>query len=133
MKEDERLFRLRDVQTDKPVSVHRSSVSWNAYRKRWVMIAVEADGTSYLGEVWYAEAPEPEGPWLSGRKIVTHDTYSFYNPRHHPMFDKEGGRIIFFEGTYTNTFSGNPDRTPSYNYNQVLYKLDLADPRLHLD
>ncbi len=132
MKEDERLFRLRDVETNKPVSVHRSSVSWNAYRKRWVMIAVEAGGTSFLGEVWYAEAPQPEGPWLSGHKIVTHDKYSFYNPKHHPMFDKEGGRVIFFEGTYTNTFSGNPDRTPLYDYNQVLYKLDLADPRLRL-
>ena len=132
MNEDERLFRLEDAETKKPVSVHRSSIYWNAYRKRWVMIAVEAGGTSFLGEVWYTEAPEPEGPWLYGRKIVTHDKYSFYNPKQHPMFDKEDGRIIFFEGTYANTFSGNPDRTPLYNYNQVLYKLDLADPRLRL-
>ena len=44
----------------------------------------------------------------------------------------EGGRIVFFEGTYTNTFSGNPDQTPRYNYNQVMYKLDLGDPRLVL-
>ncbi|NQT15816.1 MAG: hypothetical protein HQ582_23880, partial [Planctomycetes bacterium] len=29
-------------------------------------------------------------------------------------------------------FSGNPDRTPRYNYNQILYKLDLSDPRLVL-
>ncbi|MFQ5731289.1 MAG: hypothetical protein ACE5KM_04960, partial [Planctomycetaceae bacterium] len=66
------------------------------------------------------------------RKIVTHDKYSFYNPKQHPMFDKRGGRVIYFEGTYTNTFSGNPDRTPRYNYNQILYRLDLADPRLAL-
>ena len=38
--------------------------------------------------------------------------YSFYNPKQHPMFDKDGGRIIFFEGTYTTTFSGNHDPTP---------------------
>ena len=66
------------------------------------------------------------------RKIVTHDKYSFYNPKQHPMFDADQGRTIFFEGTYTNMFSGNPDRTPRYNYNQVMYKLDLSDPQLKL-
>ena len=48
------------------------------------------------------------------------------------MFDKEGGRTIFFEGTYTHTFSGNPDQTPRYDYNQIMYQLDLDDPRLAL-
>jgi hypothetical protein len=48
------------------------------------------------------------------------------------MFDKTGGRVIFFEGTYSTSFSGNPDPTPRYDYNQVLYKLDLAEPRLAL-
>ena len=97
------------------------------------MICVESYGsTSYLGEVWYAEADTPLGPWVYARKIVTHDKYSFYNPKQHPMFDKEGGRIIFFEGTYTTTFSGNPDPTPRYEYNQVMYQLDLSDPRLAL-
>ncbi len=63
---------------------------------------------------------------------MTHDKYSFYNPKQHPMFDQEGGRIIYFEGTYTTTFSGNPDPTPRYDYNQVMYRLDLSDPRLQL-
>ena len=43
-----------------------------------------------------------------------------------------GGRTIFLEGTYTNMFSGNPEQTPRYNYNQIMYKLDLASPRLEL-
>jgi hypothetical protein len=30
-------------------------------------------------------------------------------------------------------FSGNPDKTPRYDYNQVMYRLDLADPRLTRD
>ena len=97
------------------------------------MIAVESYGaTSFLGEVWYAEADSPLGPWVYGRKIVTHDKYSFYNPKQHPMFDKDGGRIIFFEGTYTATFSGNHDPTARYDYNQIMYQLDLSDPRLAL-
>ena len=69
------------------------------------------------------------GPWVYALKVVTHDRYSFYNPKQHPMFDKEGGRFIFFEGTYTHTFSGNADATPRYDYNQIMYRLDLDDPR----
>jgi hypothetical protein len=65
-------------------------------------------------------------------KIVTHDRYSFYNPKQDPMFDQVGGRTIYFEGTYTHTFSGNPHKTPRYDYNQIMYRLDLSDPRLIL-
>ena len=31
---------------------------------------------------------------------------------------------------YTHTFSGNARQTPRYDYNQVVYQLDLDDPRL---
>ncbi len=133
IKPREALLSLRDVETGKTVMAHGGSVYWNAYRDRWVMIAVESWGsTSFLGEVWYAEADTPLGPWVYARKIVTHNKYSFYNPKQHPMFDKENGRIIYFEGTYTTTFSGNDDPTPRYDYNQVMYRLDLSDPRLAL-
>jgi hypothetical protein len=56
----------------------------------------------------------------------------FYNPTQHPFFDAEGGRIIYFQGTYTNTFSGDPTPTPRYEYNQMMYRLDLGDPRLKM-
>jgi hypothetical protein len=49
---------------------------------------------------------------------------------HHDFLDREGGRVIHFEGTYTHEFSGNPDKTPRYNYNQILYRLDLDAPGL---
>ena len=49
---------------------------------------------------------------------------------HHPFFDQESGRVIYFEGTYTNTFSGSPTPTPRYEYNNLMYRLDLSDPRL---
>jgi hypothetical protein len=127
------LLALRDAETGQPILAHYGSVHWNAHRRRWVLICVELGGkSSVLGEVWYAEADTPLGPWVYARKVLTHDKYSFYNPKQHPYFDKDGGRTIFFEGTYSFTFSGNTDPTPRYDYNQVMYKLDLSDPRLNL-
>lgn len=129
----EALLALRDVETGKPVTAHAGTVAWNAHRGRWVLIANESFGSaSLLGEIWFAEADTPLGPWAYARKVVTHDRYSFYNPKHHPEFDKDGGRVIYFEGTYSVTFSGNTDPTPRYDYNQVLYRLELTDPRLRL-
>jgi hypothetical protein len=131
LKPEEGLLQLADRDSGKPVTAHNGSVYWNEFRRRWVMIAVESRGSSsFLGEVWYAEADSPFGPWAWGVKVVTHDRYSFYNPKQHPMFDKDGGRTIFFEGTYTHTFSGNTDQTPRYDYNQIMYKLALDDPRV---
>jgi hypothetical protein len=129
---DQAVLALRDVDAGKPIVGHRGSVYWNAYRARWVMIFCETFGTSMLGEIWYAEADRSVGPWVWAKKIVTHDKYSFYNPKQHPAFDQDGGRTIFFEGTYTTFISGNPVKTPRYNYNQIMYKLDLADERLNL-
>jgi hypothetical protein len=120
----------RDVETGTPIRLHRGSVAWNPYRKRWIVIAVQQGGTSNLGEVWVSEAPSITGPWHWAQKIVTHDKYTFYNPVHHPFFDQNNGRIIYFEGTYASTFSGNEFPTPRYDYNQIMYRLDLGSPDL---
>ena len=133
MKPEEVLMPLRDVETDAPIHSHGGSVFWNPYRKRWIMISGQAGGaSSYLGELWFAEADTPVGPWVYARKIVTHDHYTFYNPTQHPFLDGDAGRLIYLEGTYTDTYSGNPDLTPRYNYNQIMYRLALDDPRLSL-
>jgi hypothetical protein len=134
MRGDETPFRLCDADGGgRSIRAQFGSVNWNAFRKKWVMIFCEQGGkSSFLGEIWYAEADVPEGPWRTARKIVTHDRYSFYNPVHHAFFDQEGGRYIYFEGTYTTTFSRESDTaTPRYDYNQIMYRLDLADERLH--
>ncbi len=122
-----------DADSGKKIKLHAGSINWNDYRKKWILIAVQEGGFSFLGEVWYAEADHVTGPWSKARKILSHHRYSFYNPVHHPFFDQQGGRIIYFQGTYAETFSGNPSPTPRYDYNQIMYRLDLADPRLHLD
>jgi hypothetical protein len=123
--------RTVDVGSGKPIQLHRGSVRWNEHRKRWVMIATRIYGEeSMLGDVYYAEAPEPHGPYAKAVKVVGHRKYTFYNPVHHAFFDREGGRLIHFEGTYTMTFSETKIPTPRYDYNQVMYRLDLSDPRL---
>jgi hypothetical protein len=127
LKADEAWIDTRDVASGDPIVLHGGSVAWNGYRKKWVMIAVQVMGSSLLGEVWYSEADRPEGPWRWARKVVTHNDYSFYNPRQHAYFEQEGGRVIYFEGTYTDTFSGAKFPTPRYNYNQVMYRLDLGE------
>ena len=133
VKPDEARYRMAEAGSGKRVLAHNGSVAHNAWRRRWIMLFGENHGgPSYLGEIWYSEADAPEGPWLHARKVVTHDKYTFYNVKHHPLFDQEGGRIVYFEGTYTIQFSGAPEPTPRYDYNQVMYRLDLSDPRLKL-
>ena len=132
MKPGEGLYQLRDIVTDTPVKPHAGSVFWNDFRRRWVMIVQEDRGLADNGEIWYAEADTPVGPWVYARKIVTHLKYTFYNPTQHPFFDQDGGRLIYFEGTYSDTFSGSPEKTPRYDYNQIMYRLALDDSRLFL-
>lgn len=129
---EEAWIHLQDIEAGTSVEPKAGSVFWNEFRKRWIMIFHESGGTSNLGEVWYAEGDTPTGPWLYARKIVTHDKYSFYNVGQHPIFDQEGGRVVYFEGTYTTLFSNSPSATPRYDYNQIMYRLDLSDPRLCL-
>ncbi len=131
IKESERWNDSTDSQSGERITLWGGSVAWNAYRQRYIMIAGQGFGKpSFLGEIYYLEADKPEGPWLRGRKIATHAKHSFYNPVHHPFFDEDNGRVIYFEGTYVDTFSDAAIPTPRYNYNQIMYRLDLSDPRL---
>ena len=133
MKPSEALIQLHDVDTGAVIHGHGGSVFWNPYRKRWVMVISQAFGkASFLGELWFSEADTPVGPWVYAKQIVTHNNYTFYNPAQHPFFNQDGGRLIYFEGTYTDTYSGAKDLTPRYNYNQMMYRLALDDPRLSL-
>jgi hypothetical protein len=132
LKPHEGLIQLRDRDTAKPVLIHSGGVAWNAFRRRWISVFVQQFGETMLGEVWYAEADAPWGPWVYAVKVASHQRYSFYNPKLHPYFDQQGGRRVFFEGTYAHTFSGNPEPRPWYDYNQLMYCLWLEDPRLAL-
>lgn len=123
--QDPKRWEKRDVQL--PPNAHRPSCAvWNEYRQRWVLLLEDT------GDVYYAEAKQPEGPYTEAVKIIHHDQYNFYNVVTHTFFNQEGGRIIYLEGTYTDSFSGAKEKTPRYNYNQVMYRVRLDDSRLRV-
>lgn len=110
---------------------HSGSIAWNPWRKRWVTIFMQWFGKpSAFGELWYAEADHPTGPWGPCIKVLSHQNYTFYNPMIHPEFTPADSPVLLFEGTYTQQFAGNPHPTPRYDYNQIMYRLDLNDGRL---
>jgi hypothetical protein len=110
------------------ITPHRGSIAWNEFRKKWVAVFTQLGGkSSHLGEIWFAEADQPTGPWKGAVKVVTHNNYTFYNPRLHPELTPADSPILLFEGTYTQTFADRPPATPRYDYNQILYRLDLNE------
>ncbi len=122
---------LSSAEDGAQVKPHTGHIAWNPWRKRWVTVFMQAFGKpSTFGELWYAEADAPTGPWGKTVKVLSHDNYTFYNPRLHPEFTPADSPILIFEGTYTATFADRPYPTPRYDYNQMLYRLDLDDPRL---
>lgn len=124
--EHARLYPVNAADASERVQFHSGTVRWNEHRKRWVLLVGQFAGkSSFLGEVWYSESRQPTGPFEKAVKVVTHDKQTFYNVCHHDFLDRQGGREVHFEGTFTSDFSGNPYKTPRYDYNQVLYRLDL--------
>jgi hypothetical protein len=118
---------LVDAVSGKSFDAGLGSVFWNRWRQRWTGIFAGKPG-----EIWFGEADTPVGPWGYAVKVADHGDYNFYNPTQHPFFDQDGGRILYFEGTYTDSFSGAKVKTPRYDYNQIMYRLTLSDPRLAL-
>jgi hypothetical protein len=111
------------------IEPHSGSIAWNEYRKRWVTVFLQRFGKpSAFGTLWYAEADKPTGPWGPAVKILSHENYTFYNPRLHAEFTRGADTILLFEGTYTAEFADHALPTPRYNYNQILYRLDLDEP-----
>lgn len=108
------------------VKPHSGSIAWHPGRGRWVAVFTEAFGKpSAFGEVWYAEAEAPQGPWRGAVKILSHENYTFYNPRVHAESLKAGSGSLYFEGTFSSQFSDHAVPVARHDYNQVLYRLDL--------
>ena len=144
------LYQLKDVVTGNTILPDGGSINFNAYRNRWIMLLTQRNGDSKRGECWYFEGDTPLGPWIYGCRILSFrrfiaagavtggvPTYedtgiSFYDLYHHPEFDKNAGRTIFFEGTWSLKDGNAKVPVPQYESNQVMYKLELDDSSLYL-
>ena len=125
-------YRCLEAASGSSIEIHRASINWNKFLNKWLLIgnqAGDANAASRLGQVWMATADEIAGPWHTAIKIASHPNFSFYNPRQHTFFDSADGRYVYFEGTFTRTFSGSV-AIPRYEYNQLLYRLDLSNKRI---
>ena len=64
-----------------------------------------------------------------------HDNYSLLNLFQYPFFNEDGGKAIYFDGTFTlrsvKKIEVHP--TPKYEDNRIMYRLDLTDYRLGLE
>lgn len=139
-------YQLLDVDSrpNRPVAMAAVGIAWNPYLKLWVNIMEQGkygeDVPRGLGEIWFATAKSPVGPWKYSRKVATHtmldetqlvnNNNDLYNPVQHYELMREGGRVVYFSGTFVSTFSGNTFRTPYYDYNNIMYRLFMNDSRL---
>lgn len=137
---DERWFVLRDVRTGDELINQHHSLQWNPYRRRYAGLftcqrqdessRAETYEVDSLNQTWYGEADTLLGPWAYLEKVVDVGDYAYYNPLYNPYFHEQGGRILYFEGTYTRFMNGSAPMRPRDNYNQVMHRLDLDDPRV---
>lgn len=121
------LWEKSTQQPQPPAYPEGHAVPWtDADGVRWLLFG----DPSPLGEIWYAEADSPLGPWQNAVKVLSHRRHTFYNPRIRWEMTAADSPILLFEGTFTTTFSDDAVAVPRYDYNQILYRLDLDDARL---
>lgn len=122
---------LQSATSEEKVRPHTGSIAYSSHHKAWVTVFMQNFGKpSPFGELWYAEANSPFGPWGKAVKVLSHENYTFYNPRLLAEFTPEGSPTLLFEGTYTEQFANKPYPTARYDYNQILYRVNLNDERL---
>ncbi|MDB6139693.1 MAG: hypothetical protein JWO94_2765 [Verrucomicrobiaceae bacterium] len=129
LKPSEASCQLINSVTGGALSLAEGSVQWNACRQCWIIIGNgPADGAT-AGDVWYAEANDPKGPWTRAVQIATHAGHTFQGTAQLSALQQEGGRYLYFEGTLHDA-AGPTEPLPRYQDNQLMYRLDVTDQRL---
>ncbi len=104
----------------KELSPCSGSIRWNAFLKAWIMVFGTEDSS-----IWLARAPNADGPWHKAVQLATHEGHKADAVVHFDSFDQEQGRIIYFQ----TTISAAEVKTPRYDGNALMYRVDLSDPR----
>jgi len=121
---------IRDVRSGDAFEAHgNGDTTYNHHIGRYMRLITPRWA---LGATWVAYSDTLMGPWVYATELIAHENYTFYNPRRYPFYDLDGGATIHFEATYTRAFSGSDDRTPRYDYNQLMCRVDLTEPQLAL-
>ena len=135
-----------DQETGLRLDISGGSTHWHEGRKKWVSVfgARRVDPTglgtkeSLLGEIYYSEADSLPGldtdsggggrtlVWANATKIATHNQsgYSCYNPLQHSFYSTASR--IYFSCTFVNSFSGVKEKEALYDYNNVMFALNLS-------
>jgi len=139
-------FRQRG--TNNTLVMARGSTHWNDFLQAYLMIAQpDIMHSGAAGEIYAAKAPNPQGPWTDAVLVAQHNstgsmlgnsaggTYTaaasnLYNPTQHAFLDRHGGEIVYFSGTFSTSFSSQETATPRYDYNSLMYRLNLSDVAL---
>ena len=132
IKESEARCRIFDAD-GKRLYLTRGMAVWNPWRRRFIQIST-ANGAkaagigSADGEQYFAEAHQITGPWENATLVATHGSskYSCYNPVLLPYMDEEEGRVVYHSCTFTHSFSGAKAVVPKYDYNNLVFRLDLS-------
>ena len=109
-------------------SLRRGGAVWSSYRQRWILLATASSNSAPpMGEIYYAEAAAVSGPYERAVLVATHNwsQYACYNPVMLPQLDLKGGRFTHFSCTFTDSFSNAPVKVPEYDYNNLVFRIDL--------
>ena len=76
--------------------------------------------------IWLARSRAVDGPWHKAVQLATHEGHKADAVVQFDVFDQEQGKIIYFQ----TTLSAGELKTPRYDGNAMMYRVDLSDPRL---
>lgn len=119
------------------------SVHWNGFKQKYIAIigatpgpvpdalhsVASAPKPSFDGEIYYAESDSLTSGWSNATLVITHSEseMSCYNPLQLPMYDDDEAGRIYITCTFVNSFSGVVHKQEKYDYNNMVFGLDLAD------
>jgi hypothetical protein len=116
----EERMQLTDALTHKELKPRSGSIRWNAFLKAWIMIFGTDDSS-----IWLAQSPSVDGPWHKAVQLATHEGHKADAVAQFDVFNQEQGKLVYFQCT----IGAGDVKTPRYDGNAIMYRVDLSDAR----